>query len=168
MNRTRPLVAVGAVLAGAVFLHATTLPAQNSAGVAVVAHNSAADQYSVWRTFKLYCISCHVGPRAPAGLNLQALDEGNLEKNGATWEKLLRKLRTREMPPAGLPRPNEAGYEALVRYIEGERDRLVDAKPNPGRLTIHRLNRTEYANTIRDLLALEVDVSELLPADDIG
>jgi mono/diheme cytochrome c family protein len=168
MNRTWPLVAVGSVLAGAVLLRATTLPAQNSAGAAVVAHNSAADQYSAWQTFKLYCTSCHVGPRAPAGLNLQALDLGNLDENGATWEKLLRKLRNREMPPAGLPRPNEAGYQALVRYIEGERDRLVDAKPNPGRLTIHRLNRTEYANTIRDLLAIEVDVSELLPADDIG
>jgi Protein of unknown function (DUF1587) len=168
MNRTRPLVAVGAVLAGAVLLHATTLPAQNSAGVPVVAHNSAAGQYSVWRTFKLYCTGCHIGPRAPAGLNLQALDVGNLDENGATWEKLLRKLRNREMPPAGLPRPDEAGYEALVKYIEGERDRLVDANPNPGRLTIHRLNRTEYANTIRDLLAIEIDVSDLLPADDIG
>jgi hypothetical protein len=168
MNRTRPLVAVGAVLAGAVLLHATTLPAQNSAGVAVVAHNSALDQYSAWRTFKLYCTGCHIGPRAPAALNLQALDVGNLDKNGATWEKLLRKLRNREMPPAGLPRPDEAAYESLVRYIVGERDRLVDAKPNPGRLTIHRLNRTEYANAIRDLLAIEIDVSELLPADDIG
>ena len=168
MNRTRPLVAFGAVLAGAVLLHATTLPAQSSAGVTVVAHNRALDQYSTWRTFKLYCTSCHIGPRAPAGLNLQALDLGNLDRNGATWEKLLRKLRNREMPPAGLPRPDEAAYEALVRYIVGERDRLVDAKPNPGRLTIHRLNRTEYANTIRDLLGIEVDVSELLPADDIG
>src|SRR5205814_5378463 len=70
--------------------------------------------------------------------------------------------------PAGLPRPDEAGYETFIKYIEGERDRLVDAKPNPGRLTIHRLNRTEYANAIRDLLAIEIDVSELLPADDIG
>src|SRR6202035_6201581 len=72
------------------------------------------------------------------------------------------------MPQQGLPRPDEAGYKALINYIEGERDRLVDAKPNPGRLTIHRLNRTEYANTIRDLLGIEIDVSELLPADDIG
>src|SRR5437899_641227 len=122
MNRTRPLVAVGAALAGAVLLYATTLPAQNSARVAVVAHSSAADQYSVWRTFKLYCTSCHIGPRAPAGLNLQALDERKLDENGATWEKLLRKLRNREMPPAGLPRPDEAGYEAVIKYIEGERD----------------------------------------------
>jgi hypothetical protein len=96
------------------------------------------------------------------------LDVSHLDENGATWEKLLRKLRNREMPPAGLPRPDEAGYETLIKYIEGERDRLVDAKPNPGHLTIHRLNRTEYANTIRDLLAIEIDVSDLLPADDIG
>src|SRR5205814_8667867 len=70
--------------------------------------------------------------------------------------------------PAGLPRPDEAGYETFIKYIEGERDRLVDAKPNPGRLTIHRMNRTEYANAIRDLLAIEIDVADLLPADDIG
>ena len=168
MNRTRPLVAVGAVLAGAVLLHATTLPAQNSAGVAVVAHNSAADQYSAWQTFKLYCTSCHIGPRAPAGLNLQALDLGNLDRNGATWEKLLRKLRNREMPPAGMPRPDEATYRTLVKFIETERDRAAQLKPNPGHPTLHRLNRTEYANAVRDLLAIEVDVAEMLPADDTG
>ena len=168
MVRTLPFVAVGAALAGAVVLYATTLPAQNSAGAAAVAHSSAGDPYAVWQTFKLYCTSCHTGPAAPAGLNLQALDVDNLDENGVTWEKLLRKLRNREMPPAGLPRPDEAGYKALIGYIENERDRLVDARPNPGRLTIHRLNRTEYANTIRDLLGIEVDVSQVLPADDIG
>ena len=84
------------------------------------------------------------------------------------WEKLVRKLRNREMPPAGMPRPDEATYDALVKYIETGRDRLAEAKPNPGRPTLHRLNRTEYANAIRDLLALEIDVAELLPADDIG
>src|SRR6202043_4254081 len=95
-------------------------PAQYSSRVAVVAHSSALDQYSAWRTFKLYCTSCHIGPRAPAGLNLQALDVGNLDKNGATWEKLLCKLRNREMPPAGLLRPDEGAYETRERYIVGE------------------------------------------------
>src|SRR6185437_4424760 len=71
-------------------------------------------------------------------------------------------------PPAGMPRPDEAVYEALIKYIETGRDRLAEVKPNPGRATLHRLNRTEYANVIRDLLALEIDVTELLPADDIG
>ena len=123
---------------------------------------------SVWRTCKIYCDTCHFGPKARAGLNLEALDLANLDDNGAIWEKLLRKLRNREMPPAGMPRPDAATYEALVNSIETERDRLAEVKPNPGRPTLHRLNRTEYANAIRDLLALEIDVAEMLPADDIG
>src|SRR5262249_10467333 len=97
-----------------------------------------------------------------------SLDLANLDSNGAVWEKVLRKLRSREMPPPGAPRPDAATYEALVKAIEGERDRLADAKPNPGRPTLHRLNRAEYANAIRDLLALDIDVSDLLPADDTG
>jgi hypothetical protein len=117
---------------------------------------------------QLYCVGCHSGPTPFAGLNLEPLDTADLEANGIIWEKLLRKLRNREMPPAGMPRPDVATYEALVKYIETGRDRLVETKPNPGRTTLHRLNRTEYANTIRDLFALEIDVAELLPADDIG
>ena len=72
------------------------------------------------------------------------------------------------MPPAGMPRPDEATFDAIVNFVEKGRDRMAEVKPNPGRTTLHRLNRTEYGNTIRDLLALEIDVSELLPADDIG
>ena len=101
-------------------------------------------------------------------MQLDALDTANFETSGDTWEKLARKLRHREMPPAGNPRPDTATYDALVKYIETGRDRLAEVKPNPGRPTLHRLNRTEYGNTVRDLLALELDVSELLPADDIG
>jgi hypothetical protein len=96
------------------------------------------------------------------------LDTANFETNGDTWEKLARKLRHREMPPAGMPRPDTATYDALVKYIETGRDRLAEVKPNPGRPTLHRLNRTEYGNAVRDLLSLEIDVAELLPADDIG
>src|SRR5258705_7421074 len=81
---------------------------------------------------------------------------------------MIRKLRDRQMPPAGMPRPEPAAYQAFIDFIEKGRDRLAETKPNPGRTTLHRLNRTEYANTIRDLLAVSVDVSELLPADDIG
>jgi hypothetical protein len=103
-----------------------------------------------------------------AGLRLDDLDTANFETNGATWEKLARKLRNREMPPAGMPRPDAATLDAIVSYIVTGRDRLAEAKPNPGRRTLHRLNRTEYGNAVRDLLALEIDVTELLPADDIG
>jgi len=159
MIRTRALASIGMVLGGAVLLPAAALQAQNSPSTAAATHRAALEQY---------CIGCHSGPTPFAGLNLQALDIGNLEANGTIWEKVLRKLRNREMPPAGMPRPDAATHEALVKYIETERDRQAEAKPNPGRPTLHRLNRTEYANAIRDLLALEIDVAELLPADDIG
>src|SRR5438067_13874651 len=153
MIRTRALAAIGGVLAGAVLLPAAALQAQNSPSTAPAVHRATLDQY---------CVGCHSGPTPFAGLNLQGLDTGNLEDNGAIWEKLLRKLRNREMPPAGMPRPDAATYDSLIKYIETERDRLAEVKPNPGHPTLHRLNRAEYANAIRDLLALEIDVAELL------
>jgi hypothetical protein len=170
MARTRALASVGAVIAAVVLLStfelvtAATRPPAN----APTARSSATGAYTLWQAWKIYCVECHIGPRAPAGLNLQVLDLGDLNKNGAVWEKLLLKLRNREMPPSGLPRPNEATYQAMVDFIESERDRLADIEPNPGRATLHRLNRTEYGNAIRDLLALDIDVADMLPADDIG
>jgi Protein of unknown function (DUF1592)/Protein of unknown function (DUF1588)/Protein of unknown function (DUF1587)/Protein of unknown function (DUF1585)/Protein of unknown function (DUF1595) len=169
MMRIRALAAIGTALgmglAGAVLLTAAT-PAEKSASATATDH-SAFDQQSVWRTWKIYCDSCHTGPKAKK-LNLETLDLANLDRSGDTWEKVLRVMRTGTMPPPGAPRPDEATYRALVKSIDGERDRLVDAKPNPGRPTLHRLNREEYGNAMRDLLALDVDVSELLPADDSG
>ncbi len=159
MIRTRALTSISMLLAGAVFFPAATLPAQNSPSAAATAHRA---------TINKYCIGCHGGATPVAGLQLDTLDIANFETNGATWEKLARKLRNREMPPAGMPRPDAATYDALVKYIETGRDRLAETKPNPGRPTLHRLNRTEYGNAVRDLLALEIDVAELLPADDIG
>jgi len=155
-------------VAGAVILPGATVPAEKPASDAAAAHQAAFDQQSFWQTSKVYCDTCHSGPKARAKLNLQNLDLAHLDANGETWEKVLRKLRSREMPPAGLPRPTPATYETLVKQIETERDRVAEARPNPGRPTLHRLNRTEYANAIRDLLAVEIDVSELLPPDDAG
>jgi hypothetical protein len=156
------------VVAGAVFLPPATLPAENSVASAPPPHTAPFDQPTVWRTWKIYCDTCHFGPKARAKLNLENLDLANLDEQGAVWEKLLRKLRSREMPPPGMPRPDEATYQALIKAIENERDRVAQVRPNPGHPTLHRLNRTEYANAIRDLLAVDVDVSELLPADDTG
>jgi Protein of unknown function (DUF1592)/Protein of unknown function (DUF1588)/Protein of unknown function (DUF1587)/Protein of unknown function (DUF1585)/Protein of unknown function (DUF1595) len=167
MTRTRAITSVGMVFAAAILLTAGAMP-EGHVVSAATDHGTKFDQHSVWRTWKIYCDTCHLGPKARAGLNLEALDLANLGENGAIWEKVLRKLRSREMPPPGVPRPDAATYGALVEAIETERDRLADVKPNPGRATLHRLNRAEYANAIRDLLALDVDVGELLPADDIG
>jgi hypothetical protein len=159
------VLAGGIALTGVVFMRAA-IPAENSAPASV--NQTTFDQHSVWGTWKIYCDSCHVGPKARAGLNLQGLDLAKLEENGGTWEKILNKLRNRDMPPAGMPRPEGAVYDAMVKAIEGERDRVALVKPDPGHPTLHRLNRTEYANAIHDLLALDVDVSEMLPADDTG
>jgi hypothetical protein len=168
MARTRALAALGVAVAGAVLMRAAVVPAENSASSAAIDRSGSFDQHSAWQTWKLYCDTCHFGPKARAGVNLETLDLANLDRNGALWEKVLRKLRGREMPPPGAPRPDEATYQNLVSAIEGERERLIDAKPNPGRPTLHRLNRAEYHNVIRDLLALDVDVSEMLPSDDAG
>ena len=130
-----------------------------------------------WRTspqvahqevFDQYCYRCHSSTVPQGGINLRQLDFNQLGANGDVWEKVLRKMRTGEMPPAGRWRPDAEANEALVKFIEGGRDKLAETTPNPGRATLHRLNRTEYANVIRDLLAVEIDSAELLPADDIG
>jgi hypothetical protein len=168
MIRTLALAATGVAIAGAFVLHEASAPAANSASAAIATSPSTFDQHSVWASWKIYCDSCHLGPRARAGVNLETLDLANLDHNGATWEKVLRTLRTGVMPPPGAFRPDDATFKTLVKAIDNERDRVTDVKPTPGRPTLHRLNRAEYGNAIRDLLALEVDVSELLPPDDSG
>ncbi|HYL36730.1 MAG TPA: DUF1592 domain-containing protein [Bryobacteraceae bacterium] len=98
---------------------------------------------------------------------LTSADLRDIPAHADVWEKVIRKLRTKTMPPAGLPRPDAAGYATLASYFENEIDAASAAHPNPGRTEpVHRLNRTEYQNAIRDLLALDIDSSTLLPADD--
>jgi hypothetical protein len=168
MIRTLALAATGVAIAGAAVMHQAAAPAANSASAAVAASPSTFDQHAVWASWKIYCDTCHAGPRPKGNLNIEALDLANLDNNGAIWEKVLSKLRTQTMPPPGSPMPDEATFRLLVNAIVGERDRLADVRPNPGRPTLHRLNRAEYGNAIRDLLVLDIDVSELLPPDDSG
>jgi hypothetical protein len=152
-------------------LPAETVPAEKSASAAATAHNATFDQQLFWQTTKVYCDTCHFGPRARAKLNLQELDFAHLDVNGEIWEKVLSKLRSREMPPVGTPRPDAATYQALVASIEAERDRVAQIRPNPGRPTLHRLNRVEYANAVRELLGVDtstIDINALLPTDDSG
>jgi hypothetical protein len=159
MNQARSLATISIALAAAVLMPAPASRGQNA---------PAKDAAGLQTTLQLYCVGCHSGPTPFAGLNLEPLDFKNLEDHGEIWEKLIRKLRGRQMPPAGMPRPDEATYDALINFVQSGRDHLAEVKPNPGRATLHRLNRTEYANVIRDLLAMDIDVAELLPADDIG
>ena len=114
-----------------------------------------------------HCTSCHGPDTSTAGLDLQSLGAEEVVRHPETWERVVRKLRGRQMPPAGLPRPDETAYSAAIADIASQLDRHAAENPRPGRTeTFRRLNRTEYRNSIRDLLALDVNVEALLPADE--
>ncbi len=113
-----------------------------------------------------YCVVCHNDKLKTANLSLQSADINSVGDHPETWEPVIRKMRAGMMPPPGMPRPSLAKYEQLRDWLEAEIDRKAAARPNPGSVVLHRLNRTEYANAIRDLLDLQVDVNSLLPADD--
>ncbi len=118
-------------------------------------------------TLKRYCAGCHSESVKAGGFVLDELNADSVGKHPEAWEKVVRKLRPRYMPPAGLPRPDEGAYNAVVSWIETSLDSAAAARPNPGRTdTFRRLNRTEYRNAIRDLLAIDVDVTSLLPGDE--
>ena len=108
MVRTRALATVGMVLVGTVVWTAGAVPAERSASSPAPSTRSVFDQQFFWQTAKVYCDSCHTGPRASGKLNLAALDLSRLDVHGETWEKILRKMRNREMPPAGAARPASA------------------------------------------------------------
>jgi hypothetical protein len=117
-------------------------------------------------TVQQYCLTCHSERVRSGELVLDASAAARPGAAPAVWEKVVRKLRLRAMPPAGMPRPDEATYASLVGWLEARLDEAAAAHPNPGRTSIHRLNRAEYRNAVRDLLGLDVDVTTLLPPDD--
>ncbi|MDE2907053.1 MAG: DUF1592 domain-containing protein [Acidobacteriota bacterium] len=116
-----------------------------------------------------YSITCHNDRLLTGGLSLDAasVDAADPSRHADVWERVIAKLRTGAMPPPGRPRPDEAIYDAVASRLEVDIDRAAAANPDPGRTsTVHRLNRTEYRNAIRDLLALDLDVTPLLPGDE--
>ena len=115
-----------------------------------------------------FCVTCHNARLRTAGLQLDTADVDHPDGNPAVWEKVLHKLRTREMPPPGVRHPDNVTYDSLASYLETALDRAAEARPNPGRPAVNRLNRVQYANAIRDLIALDIDSASLLPADDSG
>ncbi|MDX1984169.1 MAG: DUF1592 domain-containing protein [Bryobacteraceae bacterium] len=116
---------------------------------------------------KQYCTGCHNTKSRTAGLALDELNPAEVGRHPEAWEKVVRRLRARYMPPAGLPRPDEATYRNVVASLESALDQAAAARPNPGRTgALRRLTRTEYRNAVRDLLAVDADVSSLLPADE--
>ena len=115
-----------------------------------------------------YCVTCHNERLRTGGLALDALDVSRVGDAPAIWEQVVLKLRGGMMPPAGRPRPDRQTYEGFRVWLEAELDRAAASRIEPGRVPTHRLNRAEYQNAVRDLLALEVDAAALLPADDTG
>src|SRR5262245_33371602 len=113
-----------------------------------------------------YCVTCHNDRLRTANLSLQGLDLAKVADQAELWEKVIRKLRAGVMPPPEIPRPPLSDYEALRDWLEAEVDRAAATSAAPGSVVLHRLNRTEYANAIRDLLGLEIDPATLLPPDD--
>jgi len=139
---------------------ATATPAQPPSPSADAA------KYRAW--INKYCVGCHNGSTSnPASdpVNLESASLDDLLPHAATWERVLRKLSVRAMPPQGMPHPTEPEYAAFTSWLAGSLDRAWVGRSNPGRYVVHRLNRTEYRNAIRDLLALDIDVTELLPSD---
>ena len=153
--------------AGGLALAGPPAPAPTLIPAAAPAAAPAFDAGAPYRAFvSRNCLGCHNERLKTAGLELDALVAEHAGTDRATWEKVARKLRARQMPPAGRRRPDESSYREALASLEGELDGIAADSPDPGRTeTFRRLNRTEYHNAVRDLLALEVDVASLLPAD---
>ena len=147
------------VLLGVPSAEQAQLPAERSAALTTDAatYRSVLDQY---------CVTCHNGTLKTAGLELDRLSVNDVPANAEIWEEVIRKVGGNMMPPAGMPSPDDAVRETFVSSLEAALDRAALERPNPGRALLHRFNRAEYANAVRDLLALDVDPTLLLPPDD--
>ena len=167
----RPLVRVvglsWAVVALAFCLQVSGVMAQVSggAGQVALAADATMDERASRAVLEQYCFTCHNERRLAGELALDALDMAQVAERPDVWEEVVRKLRTGAMPPAGRPRPEATVSNDLATWLEGVLDRAALENPDPGRPTLHRLNRSEYQNAVRDLLAVDIDAS-LLPADN--
>ena len=115
-----------------------------------------------------YCSGCHNDKMKTAGMSVLPLDAADLGAHNLTWEKILRRVSLGEMPPRGMKRPSKEQLADFTHWLEESLDKMGAAAPNPGRATLRRMNRAEYANAVRDLLALDVDMAKDLPVDDTG
>ena len=145
---------------------AVSLASTTSAEAPAAAVPSAQPSIDPKATIERYCVTCHNSRVRAAGLTLEDRDYGQIPRDAETWEKVLVKLRTGAMPPAGVPRPDRETYDHVIALLESTIDAAAGAVPDPGRTLLHRMNRTEYQNAIRDLLTMDVDVAPLLPPDD--
>ncbi len=124
---------------------------------------------SVSTVVNQYCVGCHNSKVKAGSFVLDSILTAPIGQHSDAWEKVVRKLRVRHMPPMGMPRPDERTYDAVVGSLAAQLDTAAAAHPEPGRTdTFRRLNRTEYQNAIRDLLAVDLDVASILPGDEAG
>ena len=136
---------------------------------ALASGGALASASSARRSIDRYCLTCHDERLETAGLRLDLIDVANVTESAEVLEKVVRKLRTGTMPPANMPQPSAEARSAMVSWLETSLDDAAAAVPNPGRTeTLRRLNRTEYQNSIRDLLSLNIDAASLLPPDESG
>ena len=161
-----------ALPAGVILGLALSLPAdthaQEPAGAPVAAELSASAS-DARQLLDRYCVTCHNTRLLTAGLSLEDTDVAHVAAAAETWEKVARKLRTTTMPPPNRPQPPVEARAAMASWLESTLDQAAAARPNPGRTeTLRRLNRTEYQNAVRDLLALDIDATALLPPDESG
>jgi len=150
------VVSVGSVIGGATLAGS---PQRLPPAAAATGHRATLDQY---------CVTCHNQRLKSGGLTLDDVDLAQIPQHADLWERVVRRLRTGTMPPQGAKRPDRPAYDELIAFVAGTLDRAAAARPNPGRPLLHRVNRAEYANAVRDVLGLEVDVASLLPPDDAG
>ena len=168
---SKPSVTIGVVALGLAIGTAALLEAREpAAGRAPQkpAAAAAAPAVSPKPIIDQYCVTCHNQRMKTGGLVLETLDVNNPGANADVWEKVIKKLHSRVMPPANAKRPDADTYKALIAGLEANLDKAAAATPNAGRPAVHRLNRAEYTNAVRDLLALEIDGKALLPADNSG
>jgi mono/diheme cytochrome c family protein len=162
-----PVIIAAFLLLGAGFTRvdtqtpAATRPASASPSQAASALSSAGQG-----VIDRYCVTCHNQRAKTGGLALDGLDFSAAARDTQTWEKVIRKVRTGMMPPSGAPRPERAALDSLAISIETMIDSVARTAPNPGAPALHRLNRAEYGNAVRDLLDLPIDAAKLLPGDD--
>ena len=128
----------------------------------------AANAASARALLDKYCVTCHNARLKTANLTFDTMDLAHLSNDGAVWERAVRKLRGGMMPPPGAPRPDLTAVDSFVTWLETSLDQAAAANPNPGAVALHRLNRTEYANAMRELFGIDVDAAALLPTDDMS
>ena len=163
-------VAVFAAMTGFVLAVAYNTPsaAQRPSTTGTAQQISAGDRESQQAVLAKYCVTCHNQRLKTGGLALDALNLADVGSHAEEWEKVIRKVRTGAMPPVGRARPDKDAAAGLATWLETELDRAAFEHVNPGRASLQRLNRQEYANAVRDLLAVEIDAASMLPADVAG